>query len=281
MEVREITAKEIEGLSPFTDPDIAEYIGRAGYAGLQVRDSFSDEFLAGMIWEKRRKGVKIRWIRSLAPEAGELLFEEYTKRTAEAGTVRTVVEIPPGDQDVEELLLNEGFELELNESEGLYIPLRELESLKDNKLKGGNEVKPIFALSTEQFGKYLKEAVEQSRKILSPDLETRPMYYFDMDLSCAVTGADGELRGMLLVHETASGNIRAELLFAKKPDAGRVILDLIGFTIRAAQKLYPPETLIHIRRTYAEVRAITDRLMPDASGRDVVRGERMEERGEV
>lgn len=276
MEVREITAPEIEELSAFTDPDIAELIGRTGYTGLQVRDSFSDEFLAGMIWEMRKNTIKIRWIRSLTPEAGDLIFEEYAKRASETGTEKTIVEIPMGDQAVEELLLNEGFDLELNESEGLYIPLRELGSLKDSKLKGGNDVKPIIALSTELFEKSLKEAVEQSRKILSPDLEDQPMYYFDMDISCAAFTSDGQLRGMLLMHETASGNIRAELLFAKKPDAGRLILDLIDYTIKAAEKIYPPDTLIHVRRTYAEVRAITDRLMPDASGRDVVRGERME-----
>ncbi|MCR4908632.1 MAG: hypothetical protein K5985_07345 [Lachnospiraceae bacterium] len=274
MVVREISTDGLEGLREIMDPDVAENIGREGFKGLGVFDRYTAEFLAGMVWEFFEDGeeARIEWLKSLSPAAGELLFEEYAGAAAGDGILRTGVEIPLGDQAVEELLLRENFELELGESEDLYITLGELGVLKKKVPEGAGGVRSIDTLSSKQFERALKEALKQGRKIISPDLDRMPMYYFDKDVSSVFVDGDGEIRGLFLLHLTASGKLKSELIYAKKPDTGRCLLNMIDFSIRAAEKLYPENTVVILRRNKADARALTSRLLPDATGRDAVRG---------
>ncbi len=279
MEIREITKDILEELEDIIDPEAAEYIGRDNYKGIELYDAVDGEHLGGMAWElltdeEGKKEAEIRWFYFSGTGSGELIFDAYDEEAEKAGVVRTVIELLPGDEKAEELLIKRGFDLVLAESRDLYVPLSELQGLKERKRRTDNTVKSIGELSSKQLEKAIRECVKKSKKHVRAGLEKLPMYYFFPEVSSAMFDREGGITGLLLIHETPLRNLKVEFVSATGAEAGKCILDMIDFSLGEAQKLCPGSLRVLIRRRGKEESALTDRLIPAAQGRDVVLGER-------
>ena len=80
-----------------------------------------------------------------------------------------------------------------------------------------------------------------------------------------------------MVHACPSGILTPVLLFALGADAKINIVEMLRFSVKAAEDKYPEDTVIRVHRRNLPVKKISAKLFPDKKGTPAVSGVRNEE----
>ena len=110
---------------------------------------------------------------------------------------------------------------------------------------------------------------------INDDLENLPKSWYDEDISCCAV-LDDKILGMLLVHVFPNGAITPVLLFSTGKNATAIVVNMIRFFVKAAEKKYPDNTRIVVTRRRDLTRKLMDSLFPNKLGDTVISGERKE-----
>ncbi len=280
MELIELDQDNLEYYEDYMEPDAAENIGRECCTGLVLMDGYEGETVAALLWEKKTLGAdeesyaELSFFRSEDRENGQEILNAYSdKASGEIGRSWFEFEDLSGEQRA--IFEEAGFVLKEAESRDLHLTVEDLCKLKLGAKKLPHYVKSIKSLSSKQFWQGIANALFCEKKGLLEDLDFLPESYYDQDVSCFVE-ADGRVKGMLLVHETASGVLMPVLFYANEPDSQINLLLMIRYAINAAAKAHAPDTEVIIRRHDDKTRALSAHLFPAKKGDRVTVGEREE-----
>lgn len=169
--------------------------------------------------------------------------------------------------------MRSAFMMKSAESRDVYVTVGELAALKLSKKPLPSYIKPLSAVNPRQFKAGIMTSVFHGRYGLMDDLPFLPMTRYDPDISCCMI-TDERINGLLLVHEKGSDDLRVELLFAMQPDANIHLLNMMRFSIRAAERLRPLSDRVLLRRHNKASLQLIAKMFPDRKGAPVLRGER-------
>ena len=279
MELVRINENNLGELEERIPPDVAENIGREYYRGIATADGDASDG-AALVWELKNaealenKSAELIWMSDPSGQYGEELLAEFRGEAGEENLKRTFFELPP-DEDLKELLTDQGFPVEEREGKDLYVSIRELSShgIASGKVPG--YVMGLGELLARQYRRGIMNCLFNSRKGVLEDLAYLPMSWFDQEVSsCIMT--DGKASGFFLVHETPSGILKVEFLFAFEPDAQTNLFYMVRRSIQAAAEKFSPETLVRLPRHNDAAMRLTQKLLPGKKGLPVMAGEREE-----
>ena len=277
--ITEENKQEYEALIP---PDEAENIGRAFYKGLAARGDDSGELQGALIWELKhaeKDGVENEVHLSFvtATDTGRALFDGFKEAATEAKAVRSTVELPAGEgKEKRDLLSGEHFSFREKEAEELVVTIGDLASTKIAKKSALPPfVKPLGMLMQRTFRRGIMNCIFHAKRDLLEDLATLPLKWYEPAVSCYVE-TDGKPNAFLLVHKTASGNLRIEMLAGFGADIRTNLLYLIRFSAMKAVETYPPETRIILPRRDDAARQLVSKVFPKRMGKQVLFGVREE-----
>ena len=279
MELVRITENNLEELEDRIPPDVAENIGREYYRGIATADGNASES-AALIWELKNaeadenKAAELIWMSDPSGEYGEELFSEYKGEAEEEALERSFFELPP-EEELKALFTDQGFSVEEREGTDLYVSLKELSSHAIASGKVPDYVMGIGELLVRQYRRGIMNCLFNNRKGVLEDLAYLPMGWFDQEVSsCIMT--DGRASGFLLVHETPSGLLKVEFMFAFEPDAQTNLIYMVRRSIQAAAEKFSPETQVLLPRHNEATMRLTGKLFPGKKGLTVMAGERGE-----
>ena len=280
----DIDRYNIEGMRDLIPPDVAENIGRTWYRGLVAGEEGNSAYRGILIWEYKNAGSdsmptesEIVWASGDEQKTLDLLFSGYNERIAEEHTVRSGFEFsfPPPEDAARSFFPGEGFSLKETESRDIFVTVQELSDLKLSNKEVPFYIKAIDKLNTRQFRNGVVNCLYSGRKGLLEDMVWLSRDFFDQEVSACVV-MDEKAQGFLLVHETASGVLVVEFLFANSVEGNKDVLEMVRFSIRAAARKFPPETKVLLRRHNPSVKALVDKLFPGKKGAAAISGERAE-----
>ena len=279
MELVRINENNLGELEERIPPDVAENIGREYYRGIATADGDASDG-AALVWELKNaealenKSAELIWMSDPSGQYGEELLAEFRGEAGEENLERTFFELPP-DEDLKALLTDQGFSVEEREGKDLYVSIRELSAhgIASGKVPG--YVMGLGELLARQYRRGIMNCLFNSRKGVLEDLAYLPMSWFDQEVSsCIMT--DGKASGFFLVHETPSGILKVEFLFAFEPDAQTNLFYMVRRSIQAAAEKFSPETLVRLPRHNDAAMRLTQKLLPGKKGLPVMAGEREE-----
>ncbi len=280
LEFQELDQEALKEPGAVLSPDAADQLAWGRVRGFQLTDVYERECRGFLVWEKGTGEQEARILALMAKsrEEGAAVLREYQRRAASEGIQTSVIEVPLGREETEELLYEADYVMELSESEDLFLSCLKIRERLGERLLPDSGIKALFNLSTKQFGEGIRECVIR-RNPGAAGLLSLPMYYFDPDISCVSLREDGRVQGMLLVHVIKGGEtdplLKVELVVSKRPEAGKRILEMTGFALRNAMEKFSGDPVVLLRRQNAMERRLTRRLFPWASGREAVRASRV------
>ncbi|MBR3306394.1 MAG: hypothetical protein IKI75_03945 [Lachnospiraceae bacterium] len=285
MGIVEIAEDSVEDFLGLMDVDAAENIGREFFRGIGVTGK-DGEAIAALIWElkhleddDRATESRIHFLASGGKEADKLMLAEYTRLAQEDDVTRSYYEMcGERAETAAKVLKSCGFSMRETEGQMVSMDLGGLSSHKVVSL--GNVPDYIFSLDklmVRQFHKGVTNCLFHSRRELLEDVDSLPMSWYESGVSCCCE-TDERINGFLLVHETPSGKLRAEMLTAHGPDYRENLMLMMRFSIRKALEKYPPETEVLVERHDDHVRALITYMAPGIKGMGAYCGERKEGR---
>ena len=134
-------------------------------------------------------------------------------------------------------------------------------------------IRSISDITSRQFKEAVMAAVFHGKYGLLDDLPFVPVTRFDPDLSsCVIT--DEKVRGLLLIHRTLNGTYVVELLYALQPDANINLLNMIRYSIRAADEFLSMDDRVILRVHNRATGLLIKKLFPNKRGDRVIKGEK-------
>lgn len=283
MNTIELTEDNVEYYSEYLGPDGAENIGREYYRGIVITDDNNDPESAA-IWEllhldddERDTEARVETLLAADAKAAENLLKECTGRFEDEDVKRSFLELP-SDEKVftEELLEKAGYSCDKGEGKEIVILLGDLLKMPVAKRnKAPSYIRELGSLMVRPFRRGVMDCIFHSRRPLMEDLGTISMSWFEQQISSYVE-TDERVSGFLLVHKTPLERLRLEVFTASGPDARIDLLHMMVFSLRQAEKFYSPDTEVVLRRRDEYVKALTDYLLPDIKGKEMLCASREE-----
>lgn len=277
MRIEDITEDNIEDYRDLIDEEFLSNTGREYCRGMVGISELTDEPDAVIFWElkdiesEKGKSSEILYFKTEDEDMGAKLLDEYDARTAEGGVSCSYFEFKDPGEIEQRVLEKNGFKLEKAESRDIYVTVGELAALKYAKKKPPKYIKSLSEVTVRQFKAGIMASVLHARYGLLEDLPYLPMSWYETDISsCVIT--DDKINGLLLTHELPSGILRIELLFAMEPDGAVNMLDMVRFSIHAAERIRNGDDRVLLRRHSPESEKLIDYLFPGAKGDEVVKG---------
>ena len=276
-EITESNATEYSGKVP---AELLADIGREYIKALAGEDAATNAVKAVVFWElkntentKKPTEAELLWFYAADSENGAELLDKLVQSMMFEGIKRFFYEQPELSEAEMAALKECGFTVSNAESRDIYVTLEELSSLKFVKKKIPSYISMLSDISYRRFKAAIVTSVYNGKYGLLDDLPYLAMSRFNIDVSsCVIT--DDKVNGLLLVHETESGQLRVELLFALQPDANVHLLYMICNSIKKACSLYSSNKKVILRRHNKATFELIKKLFPDKKGDVVFRGEK-------
>ena len=262
---------------PFLKSDEAENIDRDCYKGFLAYDE-DDKALGALMYlikNAAENGVEdeITYFSTENVEAVYDLLSGHDRDIDDEGVKKTYYESASASEDIKKALKDAAFTVRNKESRDLCITVDDLTEAKIPKKKSPDYVLPLGKISDDDFWNGVINCVYHDRKGLIEDFEVIPKSFFEQDLSCCVI-TDRIVEGFLLVHRTASGILMPLLFYCGGRDRKKNLFFMMRYTLSAAEKKYPGETRIVLRRHNQAIKALTDYIFPGVKGNMVMVAER-------
>ena len=275
----------VEEYASVLNPEEAENIGRKYYRGLVASDEESGETCGAVVFELQNqddmsKSTEARlsffWARST--EAGNSVFQSYDGIISDAKAGRSFLEISAeSSEDTRSFYAKQGFSSREAESRDLIVRVQDLADLDivKKKTRLPAHLMPIGMLVQRDFQRGIMDCVFHSGRELLSDITELPTEWYEPEVSCCVR-TDDRINGFLLVHKTARGRLRIELITAYGPGSKKDLYYMIAYSARQALMLYPPETEIILPQRDSHATDLIRYFFPHHRGRDVLFCERTE-----
>lgn len=282
MNVFEISDENLDEFTEFLGEDLTDDMNRLFYRGYGTSDD-DGNINGAMVYEvcgldddDQDTLSRVLFFRADTDEAREKLDRIYREEGVEdEEIVESFYEFE--DEAMADNCEKEGYSKGTRESETVRIRLADALKLDFvNKIKKMPEyIVKLEELSVTEYRSGVKNCVFNGQNGILEDLSDLSMSWFDTEISsCTIT--DEEVNGFFFVRTTPSGIIMPVLLYAYGPDYVKNLALMIANSIREAEKRYPPETEIVIRRRKRASAALVKKLMPSLKGVPAFFGERME-----
>lgn len=281
MDIVNLDEENIEMYTDYLTPDVAENVGRTFYRGLIVEDN--DSPVAGMVWDvknmMRDDDVEnhISFLRIDDEEATEPLFEEYKTSVMEDGVVRSCFSLPAKASAREiKTLEREGFSVRFMEGDLIKCRLYEIFELKlIQKIGSSENIHSLKSLTQRDFNTAVRAFASKGHYGICEDLPYLSQSYFENDISC-YSEKDEEVNGIFLFHKIPSGGLLVSVMAAIGNDFGRILPEMIKYSVTRAKEYYPDDTQVLIdRHNYASL-ALSEKFFPRGFGIPVYIGSRKE-----
>lgn len=279
VDIIEMTDESLEEYNGLIGAEETENIGREYYRGI-IMTGDKLKVPASGIWEMihlddDEKPTEARLVSLRADGdaiAGQLL-EECLNRMREEGAGSCYFELRSGDQSISRKVFEKaGFDVSETEGSEIVVTLKVLgEKGFSGSGKTPSYIMELGNLMVRPFRRGVMDCIFYSRRELMEDLGTIAMSWFEQQVSSYVE-TDGRVSGFMLVHKTPSSRLRIEVFTASGGDAKKDLLSMMTFSLRQALKYYPEDTEVVICRRDADVKKLTDYLLPDVKGVKVLRG---------
>lgn len=275
----------VEEYASVLDPEEAENIGRKYYRGLIAADEESGETCGAAVFELKNQDdmskrtesrLSFFWARSI--DAGNCVFQRYDAIISDAKAGRTFLEISAeSSEDTQSFYAEQGFSAREAESRDLVIRVQDLAALDivKKKTKLPDHLMALGMLVQRAFRRGIMDCVFHTGRELLSDITELPAEWYEPEVSCCVR-TDDRINGFLLVHKTAGGRLRIELITAYGPGSKKDLYYMIAYSARQALMLYPPETEIILPRRDSHATDLIRYFFPHHRGRDVLFCERTE-----
>lgn len=282
IDVIEISEENQDEFLPILGQDLADDVGRVYYNGLGVMDS-DDNPIGALVYEllnseseeEDTKG-RICLAKSDDNETLKELSEYYRQKSvSEYDIIKSFFELE--DEKSAKVLAESGFSLKSKEDDSVFVTLDDIGKTDLAKKKKLPEyVGNIEELSVLQFRDAVKTILFKGHKGILEDVAFLPKNWYDNKISaCATSG--GVIQGMFLIRRTPSGILFPVLFFAYGPDSRMHLLHMLRYATRQALELYPGKTRVMISRRTDAIRALTAKLLPGRSGKEIFYGSRREQ----
>ncbi len=281
MDIVILDEDNVEVYMDYITRDVAENIGRPFYRGLVVTED--DTPVAGMIWEVRNmmqeadNESKITWLKIDDEQAGESMFEEYKKSAAEDEVVKSSFVLPAKSTSKEkEVLKNAGFSVLFMEGDLIRTRLSEIAALKYfEKVQPSERIHALNTMTQRGFNAAVRHFISKGKYGLCEDLAYLPRSFFENEISC-YSEMDGDANGLFLFHKYPSGALLVVIMAALGNDYGKILPQMIKFSVTSALENYSDDTEVLIdRHNYASL-ALSEKLFPSGFGMPVYIGSRQE-----
>ena len=281
MYIVNVDEDNIEAYTDYFTPDIAENLWRTFYRGLIV-DSENGP-LAGMIWEIRNMMKKddnesnICFLRIDDDAARGLLFDKYKSLVEEDEVKKSNFSLPAKSTEREiKALEDAGFTVKFMEGDLIKCRLSEILDLKIiQKVTPFENIHALKTMTRREFSFSVRSFMMNGLYGLCEDLSYLPRSYFENDISC-YSEADGEVNGFLLFHKKPSGALMVSVLAAIGKDYGKILTQMIKYSVKCCSEYYPTDTEVWIDRHNYAALALSEKLFPRGFGIPVYIGSREE-----
>ena len=281
MYIVSLDEENIEVYEDYITPDVAENIGRTFYRGLIVDSEYGP--LAGMVWEvKNMMGdddneSNICFLRIDDDDARELLLDEYKILIEEDEVTRSNFSLPARSTQREiQALENAGFTVKFMEGDLIKCRLSEIKELKFiQKVVPSENIHELKTMTQRGFNSAARAFMSHGLYGICEDLSYLPRSYFENDISC-YSEMDGEVNGIFLFHKNPSGGLMVVVMAAIGNDFGKILPQMIKYSVTCCEEYYPDDTEVWIdRHNYASL-ALSEKLFPRGFGIPVYIGSREE-----
>ena len=271
----------IEMYMEYIGEDVAENIGRTFFRGMIIADGETP--LAGIVWENRNmtqdayNEAHIIWLRIEDDEAGDMLFSEYNESISEDEIVKSEYSLPAMSTSREkEALRKAGFTALFTEGDLIKARLSEIAALKPfQKVHPSENIHALKTMTQRGFTAAVRSFVLKGKYGICEDLHYLPRSYFENDISC-YSEANGEVNGIFLFHKKPSGGLEVVVMAAIGNDYGKILPEMIRFSVSNTMELYSDETEVLIDRHNYATLALSEKLFPRGFGIPVYVGSRQE-----
>ena len=204
-------------------------------------------------------------------EVRSQLWSEYEKSVKNNDIVITHYET--GDADLAGFYESAGFSKNSGESSKLSFTVGDLSSLPVNlSAKLPSNIINNQDISVIQYRNAVKNFLVKGAKGSVTDLAYLKIGWFERDISaCAVS--DDKVDGMFLIRKTPSGELHPVLYAAFGPEFMKNLGAMLVFTAKKAIELYPPDTVIRIKRHNKQVAALCAKMLSGRKGEPAFSGE--------
>ena len=234
MAIEEINSENADKYETLIEADMLENISRIYYRGVGLMDQDGTPE-ASLIWEllhyddeDRETESSLKQISATESQAKSLL-EEYKKVVTSEEVGKTTFELPY-DKKQDAIFAEKGFSTKQGESRMVKVSVADIAGLSiAKKTKTPSYIRDLTELDPRSFKRGMLNCLFYGRREATEDLNMLPMDWFEKDVSC-YTETDGRIDGLLLVHRTASGKLRIELLINVGPEAKKDLAYIPGNT---------------------------------------------------
>lgn len=273
-----------ENISDYRDHiglDIAERAIRSFSHGLVAIDK--DAPVASIVWEQKN-------IMSNEPceslifhfsagddEANELLLSEYKKHMIDEDIYVSRAQIAAkGHANEKKALQKAGFKVSLGEDDVVEVKLSVMLAMPlVAKVKKMANVHPLGEMPDIVFNENVRKMLFMKRYGLCEDIAFLQRSHFDEEISCYFE-KDKDVRGLMLVHKTAEGSLRPELLTGWGSDFNKILPVLLVHSVIYAGEICDPGETVIIDRHNTQLLALVEKILPQKIGVPVYIGERYE-----
>jgi hypothetical protein len=281
LEILEITENIQDSCEELMLPDTSENLTRRNSRSLAAmnEEGSAEGILVWMLKDKADgDGLEAEFIDFKGLDKGvmEKLLDEYGGRTGEDGVDHSFFERSGMSSEDRDVFLAAEFDLEEKEGRDIILDVSELKSMRIKKKRVPDSIKNIGELQELQFMQGITNCVLHGKTGLMDDLAVMPRDWYDPIISSFVM-TDGRINGFFLIHRTPSDILMPVLLTAIGPDSRMDLLNMLCYSINAAENACPAGTKILIRRHADYVYSLAASLMPGRKGETVWAGNRMEE----
>lgn len=276
----DITEENREQYSNFVPGQYLSDIGREYFRGIVGLDNNTQEPIAAVIWEVHNLNkedvpnqAEIHWFSTQNEEDADALLQAFDCGIINEDVQSTVFELEKLRDYEISVFEKAGFVTKNTEGIDILVTVEEVGKLDIAKKKAKDYVVSLSEVSSFQFMAGIMNSAYRGSYGLLEDLPFLPMSRYDQKTSCCVT-ADNNVTGLLLVYLMMPELYRVELLSTEKLDGAINVLNMLRFSVQAAQKSCQPTDKVLIRRHNRTVTDLCKKLFPGKKGKQVIRGVR-------
>ncbi len=273
----------VDEYEEFIGGNVAENISREYYNGVVSSDE-NDEAKGAIVWQLcnvdslENMKSELTFFDAADEDTAEELLDEYKERISDEEIEKTYFELSGLSESVLNVLREYGFKIEEREGRDIYVKLGNITS---NKIfmprKKPKSIISVTELESLRFRQGITNCLFNGVPGLYDDLVFLPKDWYEEDISCAYI-EDDMVTGFFLIHQLSDGSLMPVLLFGSGVDSQINILDMLRYSALVASQKYDDSTVLVIRRHDERTRKLSSYLFPEAKGKIVNVGERMEGR---
>ncbi len=269
MNVIKIDENNLREYEDYIEPDAAEKLRRYYHRGAVITDE--DLLPLGYgVWEYRHmedKEPKEAQIEDFCAEDGEtadVLLSSIAEFIKKEGAVKIVFRLPAGDRkNCKGCFERAGYTVSAEDSEWLRLKIKDFLSLPFVSKGKGEGIKALNRVNLRSFRQEIVRFVMDVKRDALSEVRYLPFTWYDLEVSC-FSESDGRPDGFLLVHETPSGILRAEIMDTADRNAG-LLAGMISFFAEESIKKYPEDKEVILRKNDPFSVRLTNYLFPEIS----------------